>query len=391
MRALEGMVVLDLSRRYPGAYSTMFLADFGAEVIKIDPPGLISYHPDIDTNSERFAAHLPVDRNKRSIILDLKTEEGREVFYKLVKKADVLVEGFRPGLMKRLKADYETLKELNPRLIYCSLSGFGQDGPYSGMPGHDTNYCALGGTLGLVGQRGGPPGIVSNFLADVAGAGLHGAIGILIALMARERTGRGQFVDIAYLDGVISLLVYEATYYFCTGEVPRRGESYTTGGVSWLNVYRCKDGEYISIANWEPHLWENLCRALGREDMIPFQKLPIHEQGKAISALAEIFLSKTRDEWFDFLKDKNTCFAPVYYLNETFTNPQVLHRKMMIEIEHPKLGKVRQVGIPVKLSETPGQVRSLGTQIGAHTDEILAEMGYSAEEIERLRCAGAIG
>ncbi len=391
MRALEGIVVLDLSRRYPGAISAMFLGDFGAKVIKIDPPGLVSYHPDIDTNSEEFAAHIPVDRNKKSIILDLKTREGLEVFYKLVKKADVLVEGFRPGLMKRLKADYDTVKELNPGLIYCSLSGFGQDGPYAQMPGHDTNYCALGGSLSLIGQKDGPPCVVSNFLADVAGAGLHGTIGILMALMARERTGKGQYVDIAYLDGVISLLAYEATYYFLTGKVPRRGESHTTGGVSWLNVYKCKDGEYISIATWEPHLWENLCRALGREDIIPYQKLPVAEQGKAISALADVFLGKTRDEWFEFLKDKNTCIAPVYYLNETFSDPQVLQRKMVVEMEHPKLGKVRQIGIPIKLSETPGQIDSLGTQLGVHTDEVLAEIGYSPEDIESLRRAGALG
>jgi len=224
----------------------------------------------------------------------------------------------------------------------------------------------------------------------MSGAGLHGAIGILIALMAREKTGKGQFVDTVYLDGVISLLAYEAAYYFYTGEVPRRGESYATGGVPWVNVYKCKDGEYISVNTFESHLWENLCRALERDDLIPYQNMPMQEQDKAFSALAEVFLAKTRDEWFEFFKDKNTCVAPVYYLNETFADPQVLHRKMVVEMEHPRLGKIRQIGIPIKLSETPGQIRSLGTPNGVHTEQILAELGYSKEEIEKLRSVEAI-
>ena len=391
MQALNGTVVLDLTRRYPGSYSTMFLGDFGAEVIKIDPPGSSFYNPEVDTDSEEFAAHLPLDRNKRSIILDLKIDAGREVFYKLVKKADVLVEGFRPGVMKRLKADYPTLKKLNPRLIYCSLSGCGQDGPYAGMPGHDMNYSAIGGCLSLVGPRDGQPYLASNFLADMAGAGLHGTVGILMALMARERTGKGQFVDIAYLDGAISLLAYEAATYFCTGKVPRRGEGLLTGGASWANVYKCKDGEYITIGPIEPHLWENLCRALEREDLIPYQDKPLQEQDEAISALAQVFLTKTRDKWFEFLKDKNACVAPVYYLNETFADPQVRHRNLVVEMDHPRLGKVRQLGIPIKLSETPGQIKSLGTLTGTHTEEILAEIGYSENEIEKLHTGGAIG
>ena len=391
MLALEGLVVLDLARRYPGAYSAMFFADFGAEVIKVDPPvGCLPIQPE-NVSEEKFAAYYASDRNKKSIILNLKSDEGREAFHRLVKKADVLIEGFSPGVMKRLKTDYDTLKTINPRLIYCSLTGYGHDGPYAHMPGHDMNYSAIGGALSLVGERGGRPYLVSNLLADMAGAGLHSVIGILIALMARERTGRGQFVDISYVDGVISLLAMDASFYLATGKVPRRGETLTTGGAPWGNIYRCKDGEYITLGCAEPHFWVNLCRALGREDLIPYHTPPEEKREEVISALAEIFLTRTRKEWCEFFKDKDTCFGPVYYLNETFSDPQVLHRQMVVELEHPNVGKVKQIGIPIKLSETPGQIRSLGVPTGTHTGEILTSLGYTKEEIQKLRQTKVIG
>jgi crotonobetainyl-CoA:carnitine CoA-transferase CaiB-like acyl-CoA transferase len=391
MLALEGLVVLDLARRYPGAYSAMFFGDFGAEVIKVDPPGAVFPIPAGDIDEERFAAYYASDRNKKSIILNLKSDEGREVFYRLVRKADILIEGFSPGVMKRLKTDYDTLKAINSRLIYCSLTGYGHDGPYAHMPGHDMNYSGISGALSLVGERGGRPYLVSNLLADMAGAGLHGVIGILIALLARERSGKGQFVDVSYVDGVISLLTMDASFYLLTGKLPRRGETATTGGAPWGNIYRCKDGEYITLGCAEPHFWVNLCRALGREDLIPYHNPPEEKRDEVISSLAEIFLTKTREEWFEFFKDKDTCFGPVYYLNETFSDPQVLHRQMIIEQEHPKLGKVKQVGIPIKLSDTPGQIRNLGVPTGTHTDEVLIDLGYSREEIQKLRKAKAIG
>jgi len=393
MMALTGTVVLDLSRGFPGARCAVFLADFGAEVIRIDPPtGAISTVTLTGMEAiegEKLSAFYASNRNKKSIKLNLRSEQGREVFYRLIKKADVLIEGFRPGIMKRLQSDYETLKKQNPKLIYCALTGFGQDGPYANLPGHDMNYAALGGALSLIGPRDGPPYLASNILADVAGAGLNGTIGILMALLARERTGKGQFVDIAYLDGVISLLD-EAGNYFATGKVPRRGETFLTGGALYANVYRCKDGEYITIGCFEPNFWQNLCRAIGREDLIPLQDPPPQKREMVKSALQEAFLAKTRDEWFEFCKDKDTCVAPVYYLNETFNDPQVRHRHMVVEIEDARLGKVRQIGIPIKLSDTPGQIRSLGVVPGANTKEILHELGYTREEIDKLRQAQAI-
>lgn len=387
MHVLTGIRVLDLSRRYPGAYTAMFLGDFGAEVIKVDPP-----HPVFakQIEEQKFAAFFAPDRNKRSIIIDLKNDRGREVFYRLVKTADVLIEGFRPKVMRRLNADYDTLRKINPRLIYCSLTGFGQDGPYADMPGHDMNCCAIAGALSLIGPRGGTPCIPSNFLADMAGGGLHGAIGILLALMARERSGKGQFVDISLTDGVLSLLAYESFNYFTSGRVPRRGETALTGGAPWAQVFKCKDGEYIIIGCAETNLWKNLCQAVGRKDLIPYHTASGKKADEVVNELAQIFLTRTRDDWFQFLKDKNVPVGPVYYLNETFDDPQVRHRQMVVEFDHPQLGKVSQIGIPIKLTDTPGEIRNLGVPMGSSTQEILSELGYSAEEIEELRQVRAI-
>ncbi|TAK34454.1 MAG: CoA transferase [Chloroflexota bacterium] len=389
--ALDGLIVLDLARRYPGAYSTMFLADFGARVIKVDPPGTAFPVANMDTTSEKFAAFYAPDRNKETIVLDLKSEGGREVFYKLVQKADVVVEGFRPGVMKRLKADYDVLSKLNSRLIHCSLTGFGHSGPYGTMPAHDSNFIALGGVLSFVGPSDGAPCLPGHFLADMAGAGLHGLIGILLALAAREKTGKGQFVDVSYLDGTISMLALEASYYFLTGQIPRRGETIYTGGAVWNSVYKCKDGEYITLGSTEAHMWENVCRLLGREDLIPHQNPSSPEERDRVrSILTEIFLGKTRDEWFELSRGKDICLAPVLNIKETFEDPQVLHRQMVAEIDHPALGKVQQIGIPIKLSETPGEIRSLGKVLGADSDKILRELGYDDEDVRSLRSAGAV-
>jgi crotonobetainyl-CoA:carnitine CoA-transferase CaiB-like acyl-CoA transferase len=308
----------------------------------------------------------------------------------LVEKADILVEGFRPGVMERLKTDYPTLKKMNPGLIYCSLTGFGHDGPYAKVPAHDSNFIGLGGALGLIGERDGRPYLPSNYVADMAGAGLHGAIGILTAIIARGKTGKGQFVDVAYLDGVISILAGDASLYFRTGEAPRRGETPITGGTPWANAYRCKDGEYIVTGCAEPHLWANLCRSLGREDLLQYQNPPPEERDGILAELEKIFLTKTRDEWVAFFEGKEAAVSPVLYLNETFDNPQVIHRKMVVEIDHPRLGKVKQIGIPIKLSETPGEIRSLGVVANENTEEILLSLGYTDEQIEAMRKDGSV-
>jgi len=401
MLALEGIKILDMSGLAPGALCTMLLGDLGAEVIKVEstiPSPLAGGGPSPKGEERREeAAYFALNRNKKSIALNLKSEAGRQVFYRLAQQADGVVEGYRPGVVKNLGVDYDTISELNPRIIYCSLSGYGQDGPYRNFPGHDINYISFGGALGLIGPREGPPVIPLNLVGDFAGASLYGVIGILAALMARNKTGKGQYVDIAYIDGVISLMGFFAVDYFRSGIVPKRGESVINGAYPYYGVYETKDGGYISIGCVEPHFWENLCRLLGKEDYIPYNVAhsmlePKDEKWEEISSyLKQVFLTKTRDEWFDLMTQKDIPVGKVYSLDEVFSDPQVLHRQMLIEVEHPTLGRVKQAGIAPKLSQTPGKVRTLSPLLGEHSQEILRELGYSQEEIENLRQDGVIG
>jgi len=373
----------------------MMLGDMGAEVIKIEQlpaPGARRAGSGIspmDEEGMKRAAYYALNRNKKSVGLNLKSEGGRDIFHRLAEKADVIVEGFRPGVMKRLGVDYQSVSRTNPRVIYCSITGYGQDGPYQMLPGHDVNYIAMGGALNLIGPAEGPPVIPLNLVGDYAGGTLHAVIGILLALIARERTGKGQQVDISMTDGVVSLLAAVASDYFFSGSVPKRAGNLLGGGAPCYNVYETKDGNYISLGCLEPWFWESLCRALGREDFVPYQwDDDRHEE--MLSYFREVFRTKTRDEWFDELRAKDVPVAKVYALNEVFADPQMLHRRMMVEVDHPSKGKIRQVGIAIKLSDTPGEIRCLSPFFGEHTDEVLLGLGYSAKEIEELRRAGKI-
>lgn len=396
MMPLEGIRVLDLSRLAPGPFCTMLLGDLGADVLLVEAPadalpsgGARPALAGEDEGAERAAAFNALGRNKRSIVLNLRQEEGRRIFYRLAKTADVVLEGFRPGVVKRLAVDYETLREINPRIVYCSLSGYGQDGPYSGLVGHDINYISIGGALGIIGSPDGPPAIPFNIIADFAAGGLHAAYAILAALLARERTGRGQYLDIAMSDGVIYLLALPFMQYFSSGRPLRPGAEMLNGGAPFYNVYETKDGRWLSIGSLEPHFYANLCRALGREDFVPLQG-DTSRWDEMSAFLREAFRGKTRDEWFDLLRQTDVCVAPVYGLDEAAEDAHNRRRGMVLEIDHPTLGKVRQVGIGTKFSETPGAVRSLAPRPGQHTDEVLAALGYDQTQIDTLRRLGAI-
>jgi crotonobetainyl-CoA:carnitine CoA-transferase CaiB-like acyl-CoA transferase len=376
----------------------MLLADLGADVIRIEEPGggqrarRERQATRLSASEERRQeAYRPLGRNKRSLILNLKHEAALRIFYQLVETADVVVEGYRPGVVKRLKVDYDTLRQINARLVYCSISGYGQDGPYRHLVGHDINYIAMAGALGIIGHRdtGSRPAIPSNLLADYAGGGLHAAFGILAALLARQHTGRGQFVDISMTDGVLGLLAVEAAQYFATGVPPRPASTRLNGAVPFYNVYETKDEKYIAVGNNEPWFYENMCRVLGCEEYLACQ-YDTDKYPEMFARFAERFRTKTRDQWFELMQRAEVCVAPVYGLEELEHDPQLRHRQMIVAVDHPELGPVKQIGISVKLSDTPGTVRHTAVSRGAHTTEILTTLGYTDETIRQLHTDGAI-
>jgi len=401
MLALEGTKVLDFTRNAPGMFCTMILGDMGAEVLMVERPiagqraiyeraigGLSSAEED-----QKRAAYNALQRNKESIALNLKEPEAQQIFSKLAESADVVVEGFRPGVMDRLGVGYERVREINPRIVYCSISGYGQDGPYSNMVGHDINYISLAGALDLIGEsEAAKPAIPLNLLADYAGGGLCGAVAILSALLAREKTGRGQYLDIAMTEGVLYMLAGFLSGYLGQGTLPLRGGSRLNGGSPDYNVYQTKDGKYFTIAALEPWFWENLCRVLGREDLVPHQQASGQQKDEVAKFLKETFLTRTRDEWFELLKDRDISVGKVYSLEEALADPQVAHRGMVVEVEAPGMpgGTVSQVGIPIRLSDTPGRVRFAGSVTGHHTDRVLGGLGYTTEQLKDLRQRGVV-
>jgi alpha-methylacyl-CoA racemase len=397
MGVLDGIKILELARVPPAEMPGMMFADVGADVLKIETP---DPHRDESLEAQRREAFAFVNRNKRSLSLNLKAPEGQAIFKKLAAEADVIVEGFRPGVMKRLGADYETIRALNPRIVYCSLSGFGQDGPYRDYPAHDMNYLSLAGVLGLIGEADRKPAIPLNLVADYAGASLHGALGIMLALFARERTGRGQHVDVSYLDTTISLLAATPNmrFFFSDGAAPRRGQGFLGGSYPYYAIYETRDGKLLTIGCTEPWLWENFCRAIDRPDFARFARKPDQfvraanaEEEGARREIEAIIRTRDRDEWYERLTKADVCVGKVYDVEEMVADPQVLHRRMVVDIQHPTLGNVRQVGIAIKLSDTPGSIRSAAPTSGQHTDAVLKDLGLGTDEIAALRGKGVIG
>lgn len=387
--ALEGIKALDLTRLLPGAYCSGLLADFGAEVLKVEdtgegdymrilPPLLKGYNP----------AFLNLNRNKKSIALDLKKERGREIFYQLARQADVLLEGFRPGVTERLGIDYEKIRAVNPRIIYCSLSGYGQNGPYRDRVGHDLNYIGIGGILGLTKQKGQKPTIPGTQVGDLGGGALMATVGVLIALLARERTGEGQYVDVAMLDGIVSWLTMGAAQQLNFGELLPEGRV-VYGDFACYQVYETKDGKYLTVGAIEEKFWATLCSRLGKEEWIPLQNIP-EKQEEIIKEIGAIFLTKTQKEWLEFFEGAEVCLGPVHTLPEVFEDPQVQAREMVTEGIHPNGSSYKQLSPPLKLSATPGTIRSPAPAHGQHTEEVLRELGYSSAEITTLRDAGVV-
>ncbi|MBX5468930.1 MAG: CoA transferase [Thermoleophilaceae bacterium] len=394
MSALEGIRVLDLSRLLPGGFCSLLLADFGAEVLKVEDTGLgdyIRWSPPFYEGAEdsaKSALYLALNRGKRSIRLNLKEERGRELLVELVREYDVLLESFRPGVLDRLGVGYERLRQENPRLVYCAITGYGQDGPYRDRAGHDMNYLGLVGLLGLTGERDGPPVQSAGQIADIGGGALMAAFGILAALRERDRSGEGQLVDVSMAHGALSWLAMVAGRYFADGVPPRRGGLELAGGLICYRPYACRDG-WVTLGALEPKFWQAWCRGVGREDLIEKQfEAPGSE---AHAEVERIFLERTREEWQRFASEHDCCLEPVLELEEALDSELVRAREMVVELEQPGVeGGVRQLGVPVKLSRTPGGPAGPAPVLGADTHAVLSSLGYSAEEIAELERAGAV-
>jgi len=391
--ALSDIRVLDLSRLLPGGFCSLLLADFGAEVLKVEDTGMGDYirwsppfHEGAD-DSARSALFLSLNRGKRSVRLDLKEEAGREVLLRLVREYDILLESFRPGVMERLGVGYERLREENPGLVYCAISGYGQDGPYTERSGHDMNYLGLNGVLGLTGEPDGPPVQPAGQIADLGGGALMAAFGIMAALRERERSGEGQLVDVSMLDGSLSWLALVAAQYFADGAVPQRGELPLAGALICYRPYACADG-WVTLGALEPKFWQEWCRGVGREDLI--EKQFERPRSDAHSEVERIFLERTREEWQSFASEHDCCLEPVLELDEALDSELVRAREMVVELDQPgAAAPVRLLGVPVKLSRTPGAPAGPGPALGEHTREVLAALGYSEDQITALLEAGA--
>jgi len=394
---LEGLQVLDFSRLLPGPFCSMMLGDMGADILRVEEPAQGSGRraqqrqgaPERSFSHQeqvRRAAYDAAGRNKKSIILNLKEPLAREVVYRLAPRTDVVLEEFRPGVGRRLGVDYETLTRINPRIVYCSISLYGQNGPYRDLPGHDPCARAISGLLDAARYPNGTPIYINVPIIDMTAA-FHAVIGILLALQARDRTGKGQWVDISMTDAALDFMYLSSRVYFRDGNMVDR---YGWAGVA-AGVWATRDGKFICTTNVEPHHWANFCRAVGREDLIP-QQLAKGEKAQQIAQeLRGLFQTRTREEWFRLAREVDTQIAPVLELEEVWDDPQIRAREMVLEMAHPLLGTVRQLGVSIKLSDTPGKVRSFAPLVGQHTQEVMLALGYTPEEIARLEEAGAIG
>ena len=392
---LSGLKVLDLTRLLPGGYCSLLLADFGADVVKVEDTGMgdyIRWSPPFYEGVEqsaRSAMFLALNRGKRSLRVDLKNERGKEVLRRLARDADVLLESFRPGVLDRLGVGYERLRAENPGLVYCAITGFGQDGPARDRSGHDLNYLGLNGLLGLTGEPDGPPVQSAGQIADIGGGALTAVIGVLVALRERERSGEGQFVDCSMFDGSLSWLALVAAEMLATGRTPVRGRGHLAGGIICYRPYRCADG-YVTLGALEPKFWAEFCRGVGRDDLLDHAFNP--PGSEAHRALEQIFSERTRAQWQAFASEHDCCLEPVLGLDEALDSELVAAREMVVELPQPGTERpVRLLGAPFKLSRTPADpTRAPGPGLGGDTDEVLAEAGYSAEQIAELHQAGAV-
>ena len=373
---LASVRILDLARLGPGPHSSQILGDFGADIIKLEPPS---------KGGEELVIPDVIRRNTRSIRLNLKKPEGRQVLEKLVATVDVVVEGFRPGVAKRLGLDHDTLSTIKSDIICVSLSGFGQDGPYSQIVAHDLNYQGLTGIPHMTGAADGPPHIPGNATADDAG-GISAALAIMVALFHRERTGEGQYVDLAMVDTLLNMMLLQLNDVQLTGDSPRRGQTALTGQWAFYNVYECKDGKSLSVGAFEPWFWRKLCSLLDVEELADRQRPEpgSREAREQIQKLREIFLTRNRDDWIERLMFEDTCVTPILSLDEVMADRHHRARGAIVAGTDLGDGFSDQVGLLFRMSKTPGSIRRPAPTVGQDTGDVLREIGYAESEVEAL-------
>lgn len=394
MKPLQGIVVLDLSRVLAGPYSSMMMADYGATMVKIEPPEVgddsRAFGPFVGKESAYF---MSLNRNKRSMTLNLKEQAAKELFKELVKKADVVLENYRPGTMEKFGLGYDELKKINPKIIYAACSGFGQTGPYVHKPAYDIVVQAMGGIMSVTGPEGGEPTRVGASVGDII-AGLFTTIGVMMALFHRERTGEGQKVDVGMLDCQVAVLENAISRYLVNGEIPKPiGNRHPS--ITPFAGFTAKDG-HIIVGAGNDRLWEKLCNLINRADLLGNELFTTNlKRTQNVNALKEIldaeFKVKTIDEWMEALEAAGVPCAPINTVDKIINDPQIKAREMIVELEHPVAGHMRVPGVPIKMSETPGSVDTPAPLLGQHTEELLHELlGLTKEQVDELRAKNVV-